>query len=138
MDGDENKFNPAREEEISISELPIIDNHVKKDLEVYRVAIARELFSLFVNTLGEEQDKIGEAYRSRDYRSLYYLLHKLHGSTCYCGTPRLKEAAALAGAALQERAYIKLGGLLVVLDKEIKLVMNYAKRTRFLLDLDST
>ena len=114
-----------------IGELPIIDSQFREDLTANKVAMTRELFSLFVSTLLEEQAKINDSYRNKDYKLLRDLLHSLYGAACYCGVPRLKETIAIADTVLQDRCYDKLDRLLISLDSEIKLVMSYAEQAGF-------
>jgi len=128
---DNNGYDAVVTEEISISALPVIDNQFKRDLEINKVAMTRQLFSLFVSTLLKEQRQIDEAHHNKEYKLLHDFLHSLNGAACYCGVPRLKETIVLADRALQNSSYDKLAKLLIALDGEIKLVMNYAKQAGF-------
>jgi two-component system sensor histidine kinase BarA len=55
--------------------------------------LAKELFELLVKTLPQHQNELKVAFEDNDFDALHTAAHKLHSATCYCGTPRLKQAA---------------------------------------------
>ena len=57
-------------------------------------AAAKEMLDILIQQLGNDKKEIESAYQKSNYEKLLQLVHKLHGGTCYCGTPRLKEASA--------------------------------------------
>ena len=71
----------------------IIDWKLAKKLANGQMEIAKELFDLLLETLPEHREKLDHAFQKNDLYGLQQEAHKLHGATCYCGTPRLKEAA---------------------------------------------
>jgi two-component system sensor histidine kinase BarA len=58
-------------------------------------ALAKELLTLLVNELPQFRTHINDAYVNKDFKELHRHIHKLHGATCYCGVPKLREIAAL-------------------------------------------
>lgn len=52
---------------------------------------AIELLSLFIKELPQSKEKINHAYEQNETESLHKELHKLLGSSCYSGVPRLRE-----------------------------------------------
>ncbi|MGB6977552.1 MAG: PAS domain-containing protein [Gammaproteobacteria bacterium] len=54
---------------------------------------ARNMLKILVEELPNEKKMIEGAYKKRNYQELAKLVHKLHSGTCYCGTPKLKEAS---------------------------------------------
>ncbi len=57
-------------------------------------AAAKEILALLVTTLPEHQQELTHAFAAGDTEALRKSAHKLHGGTCYTGTPALKDAAA--------------------------------------------
>jgi len=55
--------------------------------------LAEELFALLIKTLPQHQDELKTVFEDNDFDALHAAAHKLHSATCYCGTPRLKQAA---------------------------------------------
>ncbi len=55
-------------------------------------AMAKEMLKLMVKSLDTELHHFQNAYDQQDWEALKDLTHKLFGATCYCGTPRLKQA----------------------------------------------
>jgi two-component system sensor histidine kinase BarA len=54
--------------------------------------IAKEMLTQLVAMLPKEKQAISLSYENKDYLSLREKVHHLHGATCYCGVPRLKNA----------------------------------------------
>ncbi|MGD9153811.1 MAG: Hpt domain-containing protein [Gammaproteobacteria bacterium] len=74
----------------------------KKDVVNWNLAVeraggkkelAKNLFELLIKTLPEHQKKLKAAFQTEDFATLHAEAHKLHSATCYCGTPRLNDAA---------------------------------------------
>ncbi|ODN42226.1 ATP-binding protein [Piscirickettsia litoralis] len=57
-------------------------------------ALFFELLELLVKRLPEDLDAITTAFNTKAFDELRHRVHKLHGASCYCGTPRLKEISA--------------------------------------------
>ncbi len=55
--------------------------------------LAKELLDILIKTLPQHQDELKTAFENNDMDALHAEAHKLHSATCYCGTPRLKNAA---------------------------------------------
>jgi len=55
--------------------------------------LAKELLDILIKTLPQHQDELKIAFENNDMDALHAAAHKLHSATCYCGTPRLKNAA---------------------------------------------
>ena len=54
--------------------------------------LARNLVEMLVDDLPQQELKIEEAMRRNDKEALSQVVHSLHGATCYCGVPQLREA----------------------------------------------
>lgn len=84
-----------------------------------RPELAKELLTLLVNELPQVRANINEAYENKDYPALHRYIHKLHGATCYCGVPKLKEIAALLEAKLKKSNSDEIKKLLKILNDEM-------------------
>ena len=73
---------------------PIIDLALGAQLIGGSEDTAKEILTLLVTTLPEHQQELTRAFNAGDTEALRKSAHKLHGGTCYTGTPALKEAAA--------------------------------------------
>lgn len=84
------------------TELKIIDWTLGEKLVAGNRKMAEEMLQMLKSYLPEHLTEITEAYQANDYPSLAERTHKLHGATCYCGTPRLKEAAKQLEKAIRD------------------------------------
>ena len=71
----------------------VIDWELGTQLVGGKREIAEEMIALLIECLSEHQKELSEAFKSNDYQRLALATHRLHGAACYCGTPRLKQAA---------------------------------------------
>ncbi|MGF2686090.1 ATP-binding protein [Marinobacter sp. DUT-3] len=55
--------------------------------------LAEELFSMLLEQLSADADKVRNFWREGDLEPLLECVHKLHGATRYCGVPELRAAA---------------------------------------------
>ncbi len=107
------------------NDLPIIDWELGIRLAGNNRAVAEELMSLLVKRLPADFLEICQAREVKNYIELLRLVHKLHGGLCYCGTPRLKNAAAAVEVALKHKKYVELPELFKQLEVEVSAVVNY-------------
>ncbi|MGM0769227.1 MAG: ATP-binding protein [Pseudomonadota bacterium] len=63
--------------------------------------LAEELFSMLVEQLPSDVEKIRQHWASGDLEQLLECVHKLHGATRYCGAPELRAAANQLETALK-------------------------------------
>ncbi|MBP9722672.1 MAG: response regulator [Gammaproteobacteria bacterium] len=70
----------------------IIDWELSLKLANYNIELAKELLNLLLTELPKDLNAIKQAYKTKNYDEFYHLIHKLHGSCCYCGLPLLKAA----------------------------------------------
>lgn len=100
-------------------------NVIDPDLALERAGgseeLARELYLMLQNDLPNYASKIQQLYHENDYKALLEVVHKLNGSSTYCGVPALKEAASSLEAHLKhgdEESYDDgLEHLLVEIDR---------------------
>ncbi|MCW5590186.1 MAG: two-component sensor histidine kinase BarA [Legionellales bacterium] len=70
----------------------IIDLTLATKLAGGKPDLAIELLEMLIEKLPEEKATIIETYQTNDFEQLEHYVHKLHGATCYCGVPKLKQA----------------------------------------------
>ncbi|OGT31123.1 MAG: hypothetical protein A3E87_04375 [Gammaproteobacteria bacterium RIFCSPHIGHO2_12_FULL_35_23] len=88
-------------------------------------AMAKELITMLLAALPEHKKEIIAAYESNNLEALAKATHKLHGATCYTGTPRLKISVAELELAAKHHETDRLKTLYENLIQEIELVLNY-------------
>jgi two-component system, NarL family, sensor histidine kinase BarA len=54
--------------------------------------LARNLVEMLIDDLPQQEVKMEEAIKSSDNETLSQVVHSLHGATCYCGVPQLRDA----------------------------------------------
>jgi two-component system sensor histidine kinase BarA len=76
-----------------MSQKEIIDWDLAIERADGKEELAKELLNILIKTLPQHQDELKTAFENNDTDALHAAAHKLHSATCYCGTPRLKNAA---------------------------------------------
>lgn len=117
-------------EEIMDRSLPVIDISFGAKITGSTEAAARDMLKLFVETLPEIEKEIKLAYQSKDFKTLQFVVHKLHGGTCYCGVPRLKMAARKFEEILKAKSTTQIDQGYTHLCHEISNVLQEYKRVQ--------
>ncbi|OZB15088.1 MAG: hybrid sensor histidine kinase/response regulator, partial [Marinobacter sp. 34-60-7] len=73
-------------------------------LAVGKADLAEELFSMLLEQLNTDIDRVGELWDNQHMDELLECVHKLHGATRYCGVPELRTAANRFETALKCQA----------------------------------
>ncbi len=92
--------------------------------------IAEEMFFLLIKNLPEDVSELKKSYESNDYVELQRRVHKLYGALCYCGAPRLKNAARELEVALKKQWLNEIPSLFNKLTNEIHLVLQEMSATQ--------
>lgn len=69
-----------------------------------KVDLAEELFSMLLEQLSTDLNKVEQFWSGNDLENLLECVHKLHGATRYCGVPELRSAANRLETALKRSA----------------------------------
>ncbi|MDF2939631.1 MAG: histidine kinase [Gammaproteobacteria bacterium] len=93
------------------TEEALIDLELGKKLAGGKEALALEMLNMLLASLPEELKLMQEAYEKKDWQSLQAYAHKLHGATCYCGTPALKSKVKALELALKQQQYEEIDKL---------------------------
>ncbi|WP_051235636.1 response regulator [Marinimicrobium agarilyticum] len=88
-------------------------------------ALARDMLEMLLTNLGGERDEINAAFEQKDYQQLEELVHRLYGSCCYCGVPRLKRISGLLDKILQARQYDQVASPITALNNEVDEVLKW-------------
>jgi two-component system sensor histidine kinase BarA len=89
----------------------LIDLEIGKKLAGGKASLALEMLNLLLGSLPEELKLMQEAYDKQDWQALQAYAHKLHGATCYCGTPALKSKVKALELALKQQQFEEIDRL---------------------------
>jgi two-component system sensor histidine kinase BarA len=87
--------------------------------------LADELLTMFAAELPEMRTTIKRLYANKSYNPLTALIHKLHGSCCYCAAGRLQQLSKTTETELKEQSYGDIPMLLEAIDEEIGSILDY-------------
>ncbi len=85
-------------------EQPVFDPELALSRAGGREELAREMHRMLLDSLDEDAAIIREHSTDGDRSALLERVHRLHGATRYCGTPRLQQAARDLEVALKQDA----------------------------------
>lgn len=100
-----------------------IDWQLSLTLANNRSDLAQELLDLLVKDLPNTQQQINQSFAQANYDKLQQQVHKLHGATCYCGVPRLKQLAKSLEQKLQKQETQLIPDLMQQLNHEIQQII---------------
>ncbi|WP_251359360.1 two-component sensor histidine kinase BarA [Kangiella sp. TOML190] len=89
--------------------------------------LATDMLKLFVDTNFETSKSIHAAYQAQEFETLLTHVHKLHGASCYLGTPKLKRISSQYETKLKKQKYNQLEDIHSELLNEINRVNIEAK-----------
>jgi len=83
-------------------------------------ALARDMLKMLIAGIAEEKQLVISAMEKSDFNQAAEIIHKLYGSSCYCGVPRLKYISGLLDKLFQKQLYDEaisaIGSLYLALD----------------------
>jgi two-component system, NarL family, sensor histidine kinase BarA len=83
-------------------------------------ALARDMLKMLITGIAEEKQLIIDAMQDNNFEQAGEVIHKLYGSSCYCGVPRLKYISGLIDKLFQKKLYAEatsaIGSLYIALD----------------------
>ncbi len=85
------------------SETASVDIALCLRLSNNKPALARDMLKMLIAGITEEKQLIMQAMEEGDYIQAGELIHKLYGSSCYCGVPRLKYISGLLDKLFQKK-----------------------------------
>ena len=94
--------------------------------------LANELLTMFAAELPEIRTTLKRLYSNQSYNPLTALIHKLHGSCCYCAATRLQQLSKTTETELKEKSYGDLANLISQIDAEIVSILDYIGQSKTL------
>jgi two-component system sensor histidine kinase BarA len=85
------------------------------------------MLAMLLDSLPNEKIQINRAFSEKDFAQMENLVHRLYGSCCYCGVPRLKRVSGLLDKLLNAQQYTQADGALTSLNYAIDDVIDWAK-----------
>lgn len=89
--------------------------------------LARDMLQMMLDNLPSEKNNINKAVVENDFSALSELIHRLYGSCCYCGVPRLKSISGLIDKLLHANEFDEALSAIETLDKNIDEVLLWGK-----------
>lgn len=111
-------------------DVPILDWNLGIKLAGNKKEAAEEMLNLLLKSLPADLTDMQQLKEIGDYPELLRRVHKLHGALCYCGTPRLKNAAAKLESALKQQKTSEASVLFEELEMEIHHLLDHATISR--------
>ncbi|HEY0892894.1 MAG TPA: response regulator [Cellvibrio sp.] len=90
-------------------------------------ALARDMLSMLLSGLETEKQQINAALANSDYEELGELIHRLYGSSCYCGVPRLKHISGLLDKLFQSEQYEQARDAIPALNHALDDLINWGR-----------
>ncbi len=109
--------------------VPIDFNRLKK-LTDNNQPLANELLDMFVTELPSMKNAIHDAFKNNHLDELQRVIHKLHGSCCYCAANKLQRLAQEAESQLQRGNQTSISRLILAIDREIVNILHYLGNIR--------
>lgn len=82
--------------------------------------IELDMLGELLKVLPQEVEQIQAAYTAQDFKNLYEHVHRLHGATCYCDVPQLKEACAKLERAIRDHDFAKVAKHFTVFNRLVE------------------
>ncbi len=106
---------PLSESAESESELAIFDPALALELAKQKTDLARDMFVMLLESLGDTAAAVTEAAHDEDMTRLQNIVHKLYGGCCYCGVPALRQASGDLHSRLHRQQFTGIGDAVALL-----------------------
>jgi len=107
--------------------LPIVDFVSGLEKASGKLGLARDMFTMLMDSLEKDQRQMNALYQQGDYKALLEDVHRLHGATHYCGVPRIQMTAMHAEILLKQGHYAILEDALFLLNEEINELQHWSE-----------
>lgn len=118
---------PSQEEATPDSPMRVLDLTKSLQLANNKPGLAKDMLSMLLANLRQDQTKIRISHQNLDYKTLEATVHRLHGGCCYCGAERLRMAAYSLDKSLQSKQYQMIEKQLEKLDQEINALLAWSE-----------
>jgi two-component system sensor histidine kinase BarA len=89
--------------------------------------LARDMLSMLLSSLEAEKQQINTALEQGAFDELGELIHRLYGSSCYCGVPRLKHISGLLDKLFQTGQYEQARDAIPALNHALDDLINWGR-----------
>ncbi|MES2823107.1 MAG: response regulator [Pseudomonadota bacterium] len=89
--------------------------------------LAHDMLQLMLSGLFTEKNEINQAAAANDLSALSELVHRLYGSSCYCGVPKLKRTSGALDKLLQANKTMEVENAINVLNHAIDEVLRWGE-----------
>ncbi|HSC66429.1 MAG TPA: response regulator [Cellvibrio sp.] len=90
-------------------------------------ALSRDMLSMLLSGLEAEKQQINNALSNDQFEEAGELIHKLYGSSCYCGVPRLKHISGLLDKLFQSKQFEQARDAIPALNHALDDLINWSK-----------
>lgn len=91
-------------------------------------ALARDMLVMLLESLPTEKAQINHAFAEKDFPQLEEIVHRLYGSCCYCGVPRLKRVSGLLDKLLRAQQFEQAEGAVTSLNHAIDDILQWGEQ----------
>ena len=85
---------------------------------------------MFVQELPEMRELTTRYFAEKDFKELAQVVHKLHGSCCYCAAKELQRLARAIEAAIKNGTPNEMGRLILQMEEEMMLVIDHIENNK--------
>ena len=111
----------------------VVDKELSLKLSNGKVDLAKDMLTMLLDSLTTDQHTINDSFTQKDYDNLLEQIHRLHGATCYCGVPRLKDIASSTETLIKQENWTELDIIMDRLNDEIDALLDWKNNQ----DIDS-
>ena len=90
-------------------------------------ALSRDMLSMLLSGLEAEKQQINIALSNDQFEELGELVHRLYGSSCYCGVPRLKHISGLLDKLFQSKQFEQARDAIPALNHALDDLINWSR-----------
>jgi two-component system sensor histidine kinase BarA len=124
---DEHAIQPLRQSIPTEDLTGSVDIQLCLKLANNKPALARDMLTMLLAGLEEEKQQIATALEENRYNDLGEVIHKLYGSSCYCGVPRLKHISGLLDKLFQSKQYEQARDAIPALNHALDDLINWGR-----------
>ncbi|WP_084128438.1 response regulator [Cellvibrio mixtus] len=104
-----------------------VDIQLCLKLANHKPALARDMLSMLLAGLEVEKEQINQTLNAEQYEEVGELVHRLYGSSCYCGVPRLKHISGLLDKLFQSKQYEQARSAIPALNHALDDLINWGR-----------
>lgn len=104
-----------------------VDIQLCLKLANHKPALARDMLTMLLAGLEAEKEQINQTLSADHYEEVGELVHRLYGSSCYCGVPRLKHISGLLDKLFQSKQYEQARSAIPALNHALDDLINWGR-----------